>query len=134
MMSRLWKALLHPLAILVPVVLVVPVAQGLAAEPEASTATEDGMRDRPDATTVGIWKSFVPRGVKGEFDSYDPVGLMAGTLIKADCSLNWRDPDTGKLYCFASGTSLVYFQDWPKTNIRKAGEAYQRLVNPKPGS
>ena len=83
---------------------------------------------------IGIWKAFVPHGVKGEFDSYDPVGLMAGALIKADCSLNWRDPDSGKLYCFASGTSQVYFQDWPKTNSRKAGEAYERLAHPKPGS
>ena len=83
---------------------------------------------------VGIWKAYVPHGVKGEFDSYDPVGLMAGALIKADCSLNWRDPDTGKLYCFASGTSQVYFQDWPKTNVRKARAGYDRLLGQKPGS
>ena len=92
------------------------------------------MRTKPDATSVGIWKAFVPHGVKGELDSYDPIGLIAGALIKADCSLNWRDPDSGKLYCFASGTSLVYFQDWPKANIRKATEALDRLTQPKPGS
>ena len=57
----------------------------------------------------------MPHDVKGELDNYDPIGLVAGALIKADCSINWRDPDTGKLYCFSSGTSLVYFQDWPKT-------------------
>jgi YHS domain-containing protein len=54
-------------------------------------------------------------------------------LIKADCSINWRDQD-GKLYCFASGTSLNYFQDFPKANIRKASEAFERLTHPKPGS
>jgi hypothetical protein len=108
-------------------------AHAVEANGQAATGASD-MRSRLDATSVGIWKSYVPRGVKGELDSYDPIGLIAGALIKTDCSLNWRDPDDGKLYCFASGTSQVYFQDWPKTNIRKASEAYERLVYPKPGS
>ncbi|ODA66791.1 hypothetical protein A7A08_02088 [Methyloligella halotolerans] len=119
-----------------------------ALAPDAGQATDSGSHhyeildnktDYPKppkvrSTDTGIWKAVVPHGVKGEFDSYDPVGLMAGDLIKADCSLNWRDED-GKLYCFASGTSLVYFKDWPKTNIRKAREAYHELTKePKPGS
>jgi YHS domain-containing protein len=86
------------------------------------------------STDTGIWKAVVPHDVKGEFDSYDPVGLMAGDLIKADCSLNWRDQD-GRLYCFSSGTSLVYFKDWPQTYIRKARKAFHELTEePKPGS
>ena len=86
------------------------------------------------STDTGIWKAVVPHGVEGEFDSYDPVGLMAGDLIKADCSLNWRDQD-GKLYCFSSGTSLVYFKDWPQTYIQKARKAYRELTEEaKPGS
>lgn len=92
------------------------------------------MGSRPDASSVGIWKAYVPHDVKGELDNYDPIGLVAGALIKADCSINWRDPDTGKLYCFSSGTSLVYFQDWPKTYIRKAREALGKLTPLKPGS
>jgi hypothetical protein len=99
-----------------------------------ASESEPNMRTRPDATSIGIWKAYVPHEVKGELDSYDPIGLIAGALIKADCSINWRDPDTGKLYCFASGTSLVYFQDWPKANIRKASEALDKLTRPKPGS
>jgi hypothetical protein len=94
----------------------------------------DGSNPADRHTGIGIWKAFVPHGVRGEFDSYDPVGLMAGTLIKADCSLNWRDPDTGRLYCFASGTSQVYFQDFPKANLRRAQKGYDRLVGPKAGS
>jgi hypothetical protein len=96
--------------------------------------SEPSMRTRPDANSIGIWKAYVPHGVKGELDNYDPIGLIAGALIKADCSINWRDPDSGKLYCFASGTSLVYFQDWPKANIRKATEALDKLTRPKAGS
>jgi hypothetical protein len=82
---------------------------------------------------IGFWKAYTPQGFKGEFDSYDPIGLIGGALIKADCSINWRDQD-GKLYCFASATSLVFFQDLPKGNILKASEAFESLTRPKPGS
>jgi hypothetical protein len=100
----------------------------------APQAVEPSMRTKPDANEVGIWKSYVPRGVRGEFDSHDPVGLMAGTLIRADCSINWRDPDTGKLFCFSTGTSLNYFQDFPKANTKRAREGFERLQAERPGS
>jgi len=67
-------------------------------------ALESSMRTKPDANRVGIWKSYVPRGVKGEFNNYDPVGLMAGTMTlpiarsigaiptPASCSASAREP------------------------------------------
>lgn len=80
----------------------------------------------------GIWKSAVPPGgMKGEFNNHDPVGLATGAKIKVDCSLNWPDPDTGKIYCFNSPTSLVYFLDWPKRNIEKAKKGWAKLKNEK---
>ena len=100
----------------------------------ALQAVEPSMRTKPDANEVGIWKSYVPHGMRGEFDSYDPVGLMAGALIRADCSINWRDPDTGKLFCFSTGTSLNYFQDFPKANTKRAREGFERLQAERPGS
>ena len=109
---------------------VLSLAAGLA----PGFAGEPSMRTRPDANETGIWKSYTPRGVKGEFNNYDPVGLMAGALIKADCSFNWRDPDTRKLYCFASGTSFNYFQDFPKANARKAKDAFEQAQRERPGS
>ena len=54
--------------------------------------------------------------------------------IHADCSLNWRDPDNGKLYCFSSAASLLSFQEWPKTNSRKANEAFERIKKEHPQS
>lgn len=107
---------------------------GLAFGSDTILAAEPNMRERPGANALGIWKSYVPRGVRGEFNNYDPVGLMAGALIHADCSINWRDPDTGKLYCFATGTSFNYFRDWPKANSRKAREAFEHLQGTGPGS
>lgn len=70
---------------------------------------------------AGIWKSAVPPvAMKGEFGNHDPIGLANGQLIKADCSINWTDPDTRKLYCFSVPTSLAYFLYWPKRNIARA--------------
>ena len=68
--------------------------------------------------------------MKGEFEGHDPVGLAAGAKIKADCSINWVNPDDGKLYCFASATSQNYFRDWPKRNITRAGKAWAKLSAP----
>ncbi|HEY4972300.1 MAG TPA: hypothetical protein VII41_01760 [Steroidobacteraceae bacterium] len=69
----------------------------------------------------GIWKAVVPpSSMHGEFSNEDPIGLSAGKHIKADCSLNWANPDDGKLYCFSTGTSLVFFQESPQAYLRAA--------------
>jgi hypothetical protein len=95
-------------------------------------AAESSMRTRPHATELGIWKSFSAEGLNGEFNNYDPVGLMAGDLIRTDCSINYTDADTHKTYCFNSATSQVYFANWPKTYAAKAAEAYQKLIESVP--
>lgn len=73
----------------------------------------------------GIWKAVVLSNVEGEFQNYDPLGLIAGALIKVDCSINWRHQN-GKRYCFASGTSLIFFLKQPNTNIHKAYEIWRK--------
>lgn len=77
----------------------------------------------------GIWKAVVPRAgtMKGEFENNDPIGLYAGVKIKADCSLNWTNPDDHKLYCFSSATSLVFFLDAPATYLDKARQSWRKL-------
>jgi hypothetical protein len=80
------------------------------------------------AGSQGIWKARMPSvPMKGEFDSFDPIGVAAGAKIKADCSLNWTNPDDGKRYCFSSGTSLVMFLDRPHGNILRAEKSWQKL-------
>jgi hypothetical protein len=64
----------------------------------------------------------------GEFESLDPLGVAAGARIKADCSLNWVNPDDGKLYCFASGTSLEFFLDQPQTHLERARAGWRRMA------
>jgi hypothetical protein len=76
----------------------------------------------------GIWKAVVPpKAMQGEFDNLDPLGVAAGARIKADCSLNWVDPDDGKLYCFSSGTSLEFFLDKPQANLERARRNWQQM-------
>lgn len=83
--------------------------------------------------TEGIWKAAVPpTPMQGEFDGFDPLGVAAGARIKADCSLNWVNPDDGKRYCFSSGTSLVYFLDRPHANIERALQAWRKLTTGQP--
>ena len=96
---------------------------GIAAASQNASAQEIA------AHPAGIWKAAVPaQPMHGEFDSFDPLGVAVGAKIKADCSLNWISPDNGKRYCFASGTSLVYFLDRPQANIERARKGWLELT------
>lgn len=119
----------------------IPAADGAAATPAvgaddfALSAQKKPMGNPPPPTADGkpisrgdgIWKAVAPRDMRGEFDNGDVIGLVSGKYIKADCSINWVHPDDGKLYCFSSGTSLVYFQQQPNTYILRAGEAWKTI-------
>jgi hypothetical protein len=97
----------------------------------AATGTDDGTMDasQADAAHAGIWKAVVPPpGVMhGEFGNDDPIGLSAGVRIRADCSINWVDPDEGRLYCFSSATSLAVFLEAPRAYLEKARAQWRRL-------
>src|SRR5450631_3929244 len=81
------------------------------------------------ARGTGIWKAVVPpTPMQGEFDSLDPLGVAAGARIKADCSLNWINPDDGKRYCFSSGTSLEFFLDQPQAHLERARAGWRKLT------
>jgi hypothetical protein len=98
-----------------------PAASGVAASAVAASA--------PAARSGGIWKAAVPpTPMRGEFDSLDPLGVAAGTRIKADCSLNWINPDDDKRYCFSSGTSLEIFLDQPHANLERARAVWRGMA------
>ncbi len=76
----------------------------------------------------GMWKWVVPPvKMNGMFDDHDPIGLVAGQLIPADCAFNWTDPDTHRLYCFTSATSLVYFLGSPQKYLAEAEKNWRAL-------
>ena len=97
----------------------------------AASGTDNETMDASaaQAAHAGIWKAVVPApGVMhGEFGNDDPIGLTAGVRIRADCSINWLDPDEGRLYCFSSATSLVVFLEAPRAYLEKAREEWRRL-------
>jgi hypothetical protein len=100
------------------VMLLAAATSGALAEPGATGAGRSG----------GIWKAAVPpQPMKGEFENLDPLGVEAGVRIKADCSLNWLNPDDGKLYCFSSGTSLEFFLDQPQAHLERARAAWRTM-------
>ena len=108
---------------------IVAIAWLVAASAAGSAAAAAPSDATPVKRDEGIWKAVVPpRSMRGEFDSFDPVGVAVGAKIKADCSLNWVNPDDGKLYCFSSGTSLVYFLDRPHASIQRAREGWRKLT------
>ncbi len=91
----------------------------------AAPGADGAMPPRGDG---GIWKAVVPPAgsMHGEFNGDDPFGLAAGVRIPADCSINWVDPDAGKLYCFSSATSLVMFLDAPRAFLARAQKEWRR--------
>lgn len=96
----------------------------------AAGGVDAGPASAAHAHRDGIWKAAVPAAaMHAEFDRLDAYGLAVGARIVADCSLNWIDPDDGRRYCFASGTSLVYFLDAPHANIASARAAWKTLLD-----
>ncbi|MDR3409301.1 MAG: hypothetical protein P4L68_12450 [Methylovirgula sp.] len=117
-------------------------AGSLAPDAKTQHALDNDMADTvqdPRITAAqksgtGTWKWAVPPvKMNGAFDDHDPIGLVAGKLIPADCSINWISPDTHKLYCFTSATSLVYFLDAPQNYLAQAEKSWQTLKG-KPAS
>jgi hypothetical protein len=112
-----------------------PGARTVAASP--ADASQDNFRaavvrhavNATDPDHAGIWKAAMPpKGtMHGEFENSDPIGLSAGVTIKADCSINWVDPDSGKRYCFSSATSLIVFLDAPHSYLARALENWDRI-------
>ena len=82
-----------------------------------------------DPDHAGIWKAAIPRSgtMHGEFENNDPIGLSAGVKIKADCSINWVDPDSRSRYCFSTATSLLVFLDGPHAYLARARKTWDRI-------
>jgi hypothetical protein len=85
--------------------------------------------DATDPDHAGIWKAAIPPSgtMHGEFENNDPIGLSAGVKIKADCSINWVDPDSRRRYCFSTATSLVVFLDVPHAYLARARTNWDKI-------
>ena len=106
-----------------------PLAIADTAAPGVAAAALEHDAASGDPARAGIWKAAIPPegSMHGEFDSNDPIGVMAGARIWADCSINWTDPDSHRLYCFSSATSLVFFLEAPQDYLRRARKQWPQL-------
>jgi hypothetical protein len=106
-----------------------PAALGDAATHDVTAAALEHDATSSDPARAGIWKAAIPPqgSMHGEFDNNDPIGVMAGVRIWADCSINWTDPDSHRLYCFSSATSLVFFLEAPQDYLRRARKQWPQL-------
>ena len=77
----------------------------------------------------GMWDIGRPHPLKGKgtFGDHDPIGIAAGKLIPTDCSVNWIDPNSHRIFCFGSQASLVYFLAAPKSNEARAERRWREL-------
>jgi hypothetical protein len=54
-----------------------------------------------------------------------------GVERKTGCSVIWKDPATGRIYCFSNEqTKLLFLQD-PEDGISRAEDAFARLQEKK---
>jgi hypothetical protein len=93
------------------------------------TVRDPRILDQQPGHSWGMWDIGRPHPLqgKGVFGDHDPIGVAAGKLIPTDCSVNWIDPDTHKIFCFGSQASLVYFLAAPKANEARAEKAWRAL-------
>ncbi len=97
---------------------------------DSAAAMDDTVQDAHiPKSTWDMWDIGRPHPLqgKGAFGDHDPIGLAAGKLIPTDCSFNWSDPDSHKLFCFGSQASLVYFLAAPKENEARAEKGWRTL-------
>jgi hypothetical protein len=99
---------------------------------DSRAAMSDTVNDprivQSQAGEKGIWKWVVPpKKMKGAYENHDPIGVADGKLIPADCEINYTDPDTHRLFCFTSATSMVYFLNAPKGNTARADKGWRSL-------
>jgi YHS domain-containing protein len=79
-------------------------------------------------TLLAVCALFPARASAAEFEGTCAWALAErGAERKTECSVNWKDPETGKTYCFSNEqTKMLFLQD-PEDNIDRAEDAFARL-------
>ncbi len=72
-----------------------------------------------------------PIPAKGEFGNHCAEGLATGQSISTDCTIQWTDSATKKVYCFSSEKAKQDFAKDTAGNVKKAAEFYQTSAEKK---
>lgn len=81
------------------------------------------------AVVIALLMSLVSlTGFAGEYKDHCAAGLaIYDVLVETDCSVNWTDQRTGKVYCFSSESTKEEFLEDVDTNIAKATKKFSEL-------
>jgi len=64
----------------------------------------------------------------GEYKDHCAAGLaIYDVLVETDCSVNWTDQRTGKVYCFSNESTMEEFLEEVDANIAKADKKFIEL-------
>jgi YHS domain-containing protein len=67
-------------------------------------------------------------GEAEEFENTCAYALAErGVEVKTNCSVSWKNPATGKTYCFSTEQTKQLFLQDPEENIRKAEDIFAKL-------
>ena len=59
-----------------------------------------------------------------EFDGHGAMSLAQGKRVETDCSINWKNPKDGKVYCFANARNQFMFKQNAKTFVPRAQQTF----------
>lgn len=60
-----------------------------------------------------------------EYDQLDAMSLAQGKRVETDCSINWKNPKDGKVYCFANARNQFMFKQNLKTFVPRAQRTFE---------
>ena len=72
--------------------------------------------------TVLLWLTV--NASAGEFDGLDAMSLAQGKRIETDCSIVWKNPKDGRIYCFANARNQFMFMQNAKTFVPRAQQTF----------
>lgn len=72
-------------------------------------------------------EAFAAAPANAEFAGWCAQNLVNGKQVATDCSINWTDEKTHKLYCFASNGLKTEWAKNTEENVKKALEHYTNL-------
>jgi YHS domain-containing protein len=86
---------------------------------------------RTFALALLVAAAFLPTSASAEEFGKTCAYALAerGVEVKTNCSISWRNPATGKIYCFSTEQTKQLFLQDPEENIRKAEDIFAKLRN-----
>lgn len=77
---------------------------------------------------IAVSSGVASAETKGEYNNLCAIALTKGMDVPTDCSTNWKDPNSGRTYCFSSAGAKSAWAADPAGNVVKAEQGYRAAV------